>query len=143
MAGVCMILMIFFPAWVAEQNGVKYELYPLHYSITENEIKNTVYYPYALSAILAAAAATLAFIEIGKYENRMTQIKMGALNSLVMAGSLAALVWFAVKRIETVQLAGQYGLSLWLPAGAMISNMIANRFIRRDEQMVRDADRIR
>lgn len=138
-----MILMIFFPAWVAEQDGIKHELYPLHYSLTQNDIKATLYYPYALSAILAVAAATLAFLEIGKFENRMTQIKMGALNSLVMAGSLTALVYFAIQLIETTQLAGQYGLSLWLPAGAMISNMIANRFIRRDEKLVRDSDRIR
>jgi len=143
LTGICMVLMIFFPAWVAEQAGIKYELYPLHYSITENGEKVTVYYPYCLSAILAAAAATIAFLAIGRYDNRMTQIKMGALNSLVMAGSLTALVIFAIKRIELVQVAGEYGLSLWLPAGAMISNMIANRFIRRDEKLVRDADRIR
>lgn len=138
-----MILTIFLPAWVAEQNGVKYELYPLHYSITENGEKTTQYYPYALSALLAIAAATIAFMEIGKFENRMTQIKMGALNALVMAGSLTALVYFAIKAIERTQVAGDYGLSLWLPAGAMVSNMIANRFIRRDERIVRDSDRIR
>lgn len=143
LTGTCMVLMIFFPAWVAEWEGTKYELYPLHYSVTEGGQKTTVYFPYALSAILAVAAATIAFMEIGKYENRMTQIKMGALNSLVMAGSLAALVWFATQRIKAVEIAGQYGLSLWLPAGAMIFNMIANRFIRRDEKLVRDADRLR
>ena len=142
-SGACMILMIFFPAWVAEQGGFRYELYPLHYSITEDGVKATVYFPYALSAILAMAAATIAFLEIGKFENRMVQIKMGALNSLVMAGSLFSLVYFATRLIETNQLAGQYGLSRWLPAGAMISNMIANRFIRRDEKLVRDSDRIR
>ncbi len=143
MTGACMILTIFFPAWVAEQDGVKYELYPLHFSVTQDGQKSTTYYPYALSAILAVAAATLSFFEIGKYENRMAQIKMGALNSLLMAGSLGSLVYWAVDRIETVQIAGQYGISLWLPAGAMISNMIANRYIRRDEKIVRDADRIR
>jgi len=138
-----MILMIFFPAWVAESNGVKHELYPLHYSFTEGSVKTTTYFPYALSAILAVAAATIAFMAIGKFENRMTQIKMGALNSLVMAGSLAALVWFATQRIKATEVAGQYGLSLWLPAAAMIFNMIANRFIRRDEKLVRDSDRLR
>lgn len=143
LAGACMILMIFFPAWVAELDGVKRELYPLHFSITEAGVKTTVYFPYALSAILAVAAATIAFMEIGKYENRMTQIKLGALNSLVMAGSLFALVWFATQRIKESEVAGQYGLSLWLPAAAMIFNMIANRFIRRDERMVRDSDRLR
>lgn len=143
LSGACMILMVFFPAWVAEQDGYTYELYPLHYSITQNDLKSTVYYPYALSAILAVAAATIAFLEIGKFDNRMTQIKMGALNSLVMAGSLGSLVYFATQLIEVNQLAGRYGLSIWLPAGAMVSNMIANRFIRRDEKMVRDSERIR
>jgi hypothetical protein len=73
----------------------------------------------------------------------MLQIKLGALNSLVMAGSLMALVWFATQLIKSNQIAGEYGLSLWMPAGAMVSNMIANRFIRRDEKLVRDSDRIR
>ncbi len=143
LTGSLMILMIFFPAWVAEQEGIRRELYPLHYSVTESGAKTVTYFPYAISAILAAAAATLAFLAIGKFENRMTQIKMGALNSLLMAGSLGALVYFATQLIERNQMAGQYGLSLWLPAGAMISNMIANRFIRRDEKLVRDSERIR
>lgn len=143
LTGGLMVLMIFFPAWVAVDGETQYELYPLHYSVTQAGAKSTTYFPYAISAILAAAAATLAFLEIGKYENRMTQIKMGALNSLLMAGSLGALVYFATQLIEKNQLAGTYGLSLWMPAGAMISNMIANRFIRRDEKLVRDAERIR
>ena len=143
LTGTLMVLMIFFPAWVAEMDGQKRELYPLHFSTTVNGVKSTVYFPYALSAILAIAAATIAFMEIAKFENRMTQIKMGALNSLVMAGSLMALVYFATQLIKSSQAAGQYGLALWLPAGAMICNMIANRFIRRDERLVRDSERIR
>lgn len=143
LSGACMILMIFFPAWQAIDNGIEKVLFPLHYSVTENGQKTTIYFPYALSAILAAAAATIAFMEIGKYENRMTQIKMGALNSLVMAASLGSLVYFATQLIKANQVAGAYGLSLWLPAGAMVFNMIANRFIRRDEKLVRDSERIR
>jgi hypothetical protein len=146
-SGSLMVLMIFFPAWVAEEGGIRYALYPLHYTIIEQgpsgPVSTIQYFPYALSALLAAAAATIAFMEIGKYENRLTQIKMGALNSLVMAGSLGWLVYSAIGLIEKHQLAGQYGLSLWLPAGAMVSNMIANRFVRRDEKLVRDSDRIR
>jgi hypothetical protein len=143
LSAACMILMIFFPAWLAIDNGVEKMLYPLHYTIKTDGIRNTIYFPYALSAILAVAAATLSIFEITKYENRMLQIKLGALNSLVMAGSLMALVWFATQLIKSNQIAGEYGLSLWMPAGAMVSNMIANRFIRRDEKLVRDSDRIR
>jgi len=143
LSGACMILMIFFPAWKAVDGGIEKVLFPLHYSVLDQGEKVTVYFPYALSAILAVAAATIAFMEIGKYENRLTQIKMGALNSLVMAGSLGSLVYFATQLIKTNQVAGQYGLSIWLPAGAMLFNMIANRMIRRDEKLVRDSDRIR
>ncbi len=141
--GACMVLMTFFPAWVSELDGIRHELSPFYYSRTEAGIDTFAYYPYCISAILAIAAATIAFLEIGKFENRMTQIKMGALNSLVMAGSITALVIFATQLIKSTQVSGHYGLALWLPAGAMISNMIANRFIRRDEKLVRDADRIR
>lgn len=143
LTSACMVLMIFFPAWTAMDNGVEKMLYPLHYTVKENGIRNTTYFPYALSAILAVAAATMAVIEIGKFENRMLQIKLGALNSLVMAGSLGVVVYYATTLIKSNQLAGNYGMALWLPAVAMVSNMIANRFIRRDEKLVRDSERIR
>ncbi len=85
----------------------------------------------------------IAVIEIGKFENRLLQLKLAALNSLLMAGAIGSSVYFATRLIKANQLAGEYGLGLWLPAVAMISNMIANRFIRKDEKLVRDSDRIR
>jgi len=61
LTGGLMIVMIFFPAWVAEVEGVQRALYPLHYSVTESGVKTVTYFPYAISAILAAAAATLSW----------------------------------------------------------------------------------
>ena len=138
-----MISMIFFPVWRAIDNGVEKMLFPLHYTVKTGEIRDTVYFPYALCAILAIAAATVAIIEIGKFENRLLQLKLGALNSLLMAGALGSAVYFAIQQIKLNQIAGQYEFGMWLPAIAMVSNLIANRFIRRDEKLVRDADRIR
>ncbi|HOO10052.1 MAG TPA: DUF4293 family protein [Cyclobacteriaceae bacterium] len=34
-------------------------------------------------------------------------------------------------------------MALFLPIVAMVSNMVANRFIRKDEKLVRDSDRLR
>jgi hypothetical protein len=34
-------------------------------------------------------------------------------------------------------------MGLYLPIAAMICNILANRFIRRDENLVRSADRMR
>lgn len=141
--GACMTVSILFPVWQAGDGSAGHALFPLHYTVTENGIKNTQYFPYAATAILAIAAATVAFFEIGKFRNRMLQIKLGAFNSLLMAGSLGSAVYFATSLINATQIAGTYGLALWLPVGALISNMIANRFIRRDEKLVRDSERLR
>lgn len=139
----CMVLMILFPVWIATGDGVEWMLFPLHYTVKTGEVRDTVYYPYAVCALLAAAAATVAIFEIGKFENRLLQLKLGALNSLLMAGSLGSAVYFAIQQIKANQVAGHYGWGMWLPAVAMISNLVANRFIRRDEKIVRDSERIR
>jgi ABC-type thiamin/hydroxymethylpyrimidine transport system permease subunit len=143
LTSLCMVLTIFFPIWMATDNEVEKMLFPLHYTIKSGEIRNTIYFPYALCAVLAIASATIAATEIGKFENRLLQLKLGALNSILMAAAIGAGVYFATRLIRSNQLAGEYGLGLWLPAVAMISNVIANRFIRRDEKLVRDSDRLR
>lgn len=141
--GICMLISIFFPIWRSHADGIERALFPLHYTITEGEIITTVYFPYTLTAICAIAAATVAFFEIGKFSNRMLQIKLGALNSLFMAGSIGSAVYFATALIKVNQEAGEYGFALFLPVVAMVSNMVANRFIRKDEKLVRDSDRLR
>ena len=141
--GACMLMSIFFPIWKAYIDGAEHTLFPLHFTITEGESKSTIYFPYSLTAICAIAAATIAIFEIGKFQNRMLQIKLGALNSLFMAGSIGSAVYFATDLIKSNQEAGEYGFALMLPVVAMISNMVANRFIRKDEKLVRDSDRIR
>ncbi|GAB1446510.1 hypothetical protein MASR2M41_22940 [Flammeovirgaceae bacterium] len=111
--------------------------------MTEGGIKTTLYFPFSLTAICAIAAATIAFFEIGKFQNRLLQIKLGAFNSLFMAGNIGAAVYFATDLIKTNQEAGEYGVAVFLPIVAMVSNMVANRFIRKDEKLVKDSDRLR
>ena len=43
----------------------------------------------------------------------------------------------------TIVLGTRHGFGLYLPGAAVIFNLIANRFIRKDEKLVRDSDRIR
>lgn len=142
-AVISLIVSIFLPIWVyADPLGQLHTLYPLHYSVTEMGVKSTQYYPYALTAILAIASVTIAIIETGKYKNRVLQMKLGALNSLFMAGTIASAVIFSNQLIKTYQ-GGNYGLALWLPGLAVLCNLLANRFIRRDEKLVRNSDRLR
>lgn len=142
-----LVATIFLPIWGYEDSSGKiHELYPLHYTIKEvaatGELRQTSYMPYALTAMFAIAAATLAIIEIRSYKNRMLQMKLGALNSLFIAGTIACAVIFSNGFIKTFQ-GGSYGLGLWLPGVAVVCNLIANRFIRKDEKLVRDSGRLR
>jgi hypothetical protein len=140
---IALIVSIFCPVWTYQDTlGQEHQLFPLHYTVKQNAERTTEYFPYSLTAILIIASATLALFEIGKYKNRMLQMKLGALNSLFMAGSIGSAVYFGTQLVKTYQ-AGQYGLGLWLPGVAVICNLLANRFIRRDEKLVRDSDRLR
>ena len=131
------------PIWVyQDSSGQSHQLYALHYTVKQGETGTPQYFPYSLTAILAIAAITIAFIEIRKFKDRVLQMKLGALNSLFMAGTIAAAVVFSNQLTKAFQ-GGTYGLGLWLPGIAVVCNLLANRFIRRDEKLVRDSDRLR
>lgn len=139
-----LIATFFFPIWMHETIGQSHRLFALHYSIIgqSGEMITTEYFPYSITAMLAVASITLAIIEIGKYRNRILQMKLGALNSLFLAGTIAAAFIFSNNLTEEFQ-GGQFGLGLWLPGVAVLSNLLANRFIRKDEKLVRDSNRLR
>ncbi len=140
---ISLLASIFLPIWVYQDSaGQSHQLYALHYTVKQGETANTQYFPYSLTAILAIAAITIAIIEIGKFRNRILQMKLGALNSLFIAGTIASAVIFSNQLTKEFQ-GGVYGLGLWLPGAAVLCNLLANRFIRRDEKLVRDSDRLR
>lgn len=135
---------IFFPIWVHQAIGQTHKLFALHYSITgrSGEMITTQYFPYSITAVLAVAAITISIAELGKYRNRMLQMKLGALNSLFLAGTIVSAFIFSNQLAKEFQ-GGQLGLGLWLPGVAVLCNLLANRFIRRDEKLVRDSNRLR
>lgn len=139
---------IFFPIWAYHDTASRasHQLFPLHYTVKETsqngELRTTSYFPYSLTAILAVAAITIALIEIRKFRDRVLQMKLGALNSLFLAGTILCAVLFSNQLVKTLG-GGSYGLALWLPGVAVIFNLLANRFIRRDEKIVRDSTRLR
>lgn len=135
-----LLVSLVLPIWTIEINGEPNVLTAFYY------LKGDTYQynPYSLTAILAIASATLACIEIMRYKNRLTQMKMGALNSLFLVGTIGSALYFATQLIKALEGGGgQYGLGMWLPGIAVVCNLLANRFIRKDEKLVRDSDRLR
>lgn len=135
-----LLVSLVFPIWTLDTNGEANVLTAFYYMKGDAYRYN----PYSLTALLAIASATLAFIEITKYKNRLTQMKIGALNSLFLVGTIGSSLYFSSNLIKALEAGGgQYGLGMWLPGIAVLCNLLANRFIRKDETLVRNSDRLR
>jgi len=141
---VIMIASMFLPIWkYVDSGGIRYELYPLHYSIIDGEQRSTAYFPYSVTAVLMIAAATIAVQTIRRYDNRLTQIKLAAFNTLLLMAVMGCAVVFSYKLNDEFKYIGMSRLALWTIFGAVASNWLAMRFIRRDEKIVKDSDRLR
>ena len=70
---------------------------------------------------------------------------LNMINSLLMVG-LVATIFFTTNGLNEslgMEVAGSYKAGFWAILVAMVMNMLANRFIRKDEALVRSVDRIR
>ncbi|PJJ48400.1 DUF4293 domain-containing protein [Hymenobacter chitinivorans] len=99
---------------------------------------------YAIAA-LALTSAAIAVFEIFQYRNRFTQLKLGALNFLLIVATLGACFYYSGigERMLNIKMPGSYEAGFYLPTLALLLNLLANRFIRSDERLVRSADRLR
>jgi glucan phosphoethanolaminetransferase (alkaline phosphatase superfamily) len=138
---ICLVGSVFFPIWAVTQGDNSQQLFALHYMTRTGETITNLYVPYALSGALFIAAITIMVIEIARYKDRVLQIKLGSLNSLLLVAGYGSAVYFGSAMLKNY--GGHYGLGMYLPAAAVFLNWLAMRFIRRDERIVRDSDRLR
>jgi glucan phosphoethanolaminetransferase (alkaline phosphatase superfamily) len=137
-----MAVSLFLPIWKLTERTKEFQLYPLHFTIIENGEQITAYFPYSITAILMVAAATIGIMEIRRFDNRIIQIKLGTLNSLILAGVMICIVIF-YNSVTKEYGYNRFGLVMWITFFGVACNWLALRFIRRDEKLVRDSDRIR
>lgn len=95
-------------------------------------------------AALAIISSITALFSIFQFKNRLNQMKLGALNSLFMVATLG-LSFYQYYQADKLypETTAEPQLGFYLPVAAMLLNMIANRFIRKDEKLVKSVDRIR
>lgn len=102
--------------------------------------------PIWLIAVLAVASAAVALYEIFQFRNRFTQLKLGMVNFLLIVATFGAAFYFSNQgeALLTPKLEGQNLIAMYLPTLALMLNLLANRFIRSDEKLVRNSyDRLR
>ncbi|MCE2734512.1 MAG: DUF4293 domain-containing protein [Chryseotalea sp.] len=140
---VAMLGLLVLPIWVNQPDTpTEHQLYALHYTEKAESSKSTFYFPYSITAVLAVAAMVVSGISIKSYTNRPLQLRLGLLNSLLLLGVMICVVVF-VTDLAKSQPTGQYGPGFWLIAAAVACNFLANRFIRKDQQLVKDSERLR
>jgi len=101
-------------------------------------------FPYIL-AIGSVLVIIVTIYSIFQYKNRLTQIKLGALIALLVMITVGFSVYILLKNEMNFNegMKGNYKIGFFIPLAALIFNSLANRFIRRDEKLVKSVDRIR
>jgi uncharacterized membrane-anchored protein len=96
-------------------------------------------------ALLAIVSAGLAIFSIFQYKNRTKQMFVNMINSLVLVVNLALIIWIShsANQVFNPTEDGTFVFGFYAIFGGMIMNLLANRFIRKDELLVRSVDRIR
>jgi len=108
---------------------------------TQSEVQPVFYL-----AGMAALVAGIAVFAIFKFRNRLLQSALCAVNSILMTVMLAAVVYqtfYKAAKIFDPEITGDYLTGFYALIVAMLSNVLANRFIRRDERMVKESNRMR
>ena len=145
---ITMLVLFFVPicSKVGGPTGQAYTMGVIHLQqiSTKGEITNT-FFPYAFMGLLAGIAVSVAIGGIFSYSNRLTQIKLGILNTLIITVLVGLMLYLSIQNTPNrlPHTPGQYKLGFILPAIAIISNMLANHCIRRDQKLVKSSDRFR
>ena len=146
-----LIATYFFPVWqkieFSETNFPK--IMATGY-ISSSYIENisdgkAVVYDYFYIPGIIILCCGLAVYSIFSYKNRLTQIKIGTLNSLLTSFLIFFFLYQTFYQEIYMNIDDQISflISFYLIFLAIFFNFLSNRFIRKDELLVRESERIR
>ena len=121
---------------------------PVYTFTPDLTLPDTAIHPYlisanALLAIINGAIGVLSLISIFLYKNRNVQIRVGNL-SMLLTALLAGLLFFVADTIsKSMNQRVDFMIGSYLPLIEIVFLFIAVRFIKKDETLVRSADRLR
>jgi glucan phosphoethanolaminetransferase (alkaline phosphatase superfamily) len=135
------------PVWEKVSTTSDQSIYLTSTKITHqiNNVQSQIepVYQYALLAVLIGGIALFAIFQ---FRNRLLQSALCAANSIVMTALLALVVYqtmFKLGKLFEPEAPGSYEYGFYGLVVAMLANLLANRFIRRDEKMVKESNRFR
>ena len=92
------------------------------------------------------ASAVLAMFNIFQFKNRKLQMILGAVNNILITGFLLVVAFIALPKaleLGKIQESGAFSLTFYLPVAAIFANFVSSKLIKKDDELVRSADRMR
>ena len=138
---------LWLPIWEKTTQGVEHRLLLDAWKLQRIYLGTgyVAHMPYGLAGILSLLGIALAGYELLLFKKRITQIKIGALNNLVLVALLGLIAYWSLYTDKAIadSLTVRYRIGFFMPIVAIVSNILANYFIRKDEALVQAANRIR
>ena len=148
LAAVTTALMALFSFAIVEVGTDRYilDLFGIHYNLNEKQVELIGFW-YLAVVVLTSCVLSIATVFI--YKNRKLQLTLCKFNLLLYLGVIITVFYSGEKVLEFLEinlgLEGElhYKLGAILPIVSVILVLLASRAIKKDDELVRSADRIR
>ncbi len=137
-SAILLLILLWAPLAILQiDENTFYEIYTKGY-VFENEMQ----YSYSLW-IFNAITILIAFITIFLYKNRILQMRICMYNFILLLGLQGVIAYTVYATASNLKAEVFLQYAAVLPVVAAILHLIAFKYIKRDEELVKAADRIR
>lgn len=146
LAFIALVLFNFFSLASFTKNDLSWELMP--YEFEGSELEGAPLYFIRFGGIAANLVALVILFMISRFNNRRLQLRLGHISyffllvlTVVMYINMGSIKDFIEANMGQVSVS--YNLGSYLPVIAIAFLILANRSIKKDEELIRSMDRLR
>ena len=119
------VLLFFFPLWTMSDNK--------EYFFMQSQVYT----------ILLGLSTSLTLLGVVSYKKRQNQFVIGRLNIILNLILLGLFVYRSLNLSVETPAVSEIGIGMFLPAVAIVLLVLANKAIKKDEDLVKSVDRLR
>ena len=119
------VLLFFFPLWTMSNNK--------EYFFMQSQVYT----------ILLGLSTSLTLLGVVSYKKRQNQFVIGRLNIILNLILLGLFVYRSLNLSGETPAVSEKGIGMFLPAVAIVLLVLANKAIKKDEDLVKSVDRLR
>lgn len=140
LASVLLVVLYIFPIAVFQTESGAYNLFVCHILNPET---GSPFISMVPLAVLPLLSAVISLIAVFRFKNRANQMKLCKLIMIILLVTLLVEGIYFVRIGNMLQTMGQPGFMAIIPLVAFLLVLLAHRSIKKDDLLVKSADRIR